>query len=310
MKVALVNNVRYSDTIKYVNGIKREFCHFYNGKITQFTFYDSLGNQTDDKFYDTSGNVTSRSTKNYIYGECGNILLVYSERTVFKKDSSSDTYTPDDIQRSYAIMTYDNDRLVSEVTYNLNDNGYDYDISSIYKKFLRFDSLGNLVEEESYFNNRHKYSKRLCFYDTNYRKIKEMSLDSAGVLQHSLSIAYNEQGNIIEELYESGTSIDTVQYQYDYGTDGKVLNRIVLSEDRKESTFNYYDSTGRLVKCCLYMGKQLYSLTIYTYNGDGEKIDEFNLNVCGCGYNHKELKLYKYFDGQLVEAIRIGGSIH
>jgi hypothetical protein len=137
-----------------------------------------------------------------------------------------------------------------------------------------------------------------------------MSLDSAGVLQHSLSIAYNEQGNIIEELYESGTSIDTVQYQYDYGTDGKVLNRIVLSEDRKESTFNYYDSTGRLVKCCLYMGKQLYSLTIYTYNGDGEKIDEFNLNVCGCGYNHKELKLYKYFDGQLVEAIRIGGSIH
>ena len=181
------------------NKLEQVMYNSYGKLLHKVTYkYDDKGNRTEEKDYDSNGKLTIRVT--YAHNEMGN----KTEENVFPSDN-----------KPYQIKYKYNDKgeQIEQV-----ENSKIEDIDIEVKLTTKYDSKGNKVEEENFFNDK-LTSKKLYKYDQKGNKIEESFIGFSTEPSKKTLYSYDNKNNLTE--------------LNDFDANNNLIKRIVYRNDEK-----------------------------------------------------------------------------
>ena len=153
-----------------------------------------------------------------------------------------------------------------------------------------YDSVGNLLKEESSTGNRIDYT-----YDSNGKLIKSVSKNpSLGISEEVTEYSYNNSGLLVEKTYGTvkvtytydrnenctkeeyflnGGDVASQIYKYTYNSNDDVIKRIMEFSNDTETTEYAYDDNGRVTSSTMTYISAFGGVTVgnstYTYDEYG-----------------------------------------
>lgn len=231
----------------YENGdIKSKKQKVKSGRNSKTT-YDKYGNILSNKITDENGKKSSDEYK-YAYDDNGNILKCTKISKSHYYGSGKTTVTSD--------YTYDKNGNKLTLKEKIN-NGFN--VKSTLTKW-EYDKKGNLIH---YTSNNDEIKESTYTYDTNGNKLSETNVYALDDRVRTKTWEYNTKGKVTSEKTDG---VENASYTYDksgnlillkqkstttsykYFSNGKVKNKIIESNDSKQSWS--YDENENLIKYC------------------------------------------------------------
>ena len=230
-----------SETYKYYsNGNKKEISNQafninYVFRIIFIKKYDSLGNIIEYTGYDNENSVMESIKTLNIYDSKANLIE--------KKESSLDIWSKSFVLTKNNTYKYDSNGNLIE------DNDLNKDGSLNSKKVYRYDSNGNLIEDNDLNKDGSLNSKKVYRYDSNGNLIEEFGRYPDGKFSHKLTYKYDSKGNKIEycNFNSDGSFSQKITYKYD--SNGKLIEEFTINTNINTIKETYtYDSKGNMIE--------------------------------------------------------------
>lgn len=150
----------------------------------QFVKFNNAGIKTEDNYYDTN----NKYMGNAVYYDYPNELY---NKTIFTdsigKISGYDIYQFDQKNNLVQFTSYDKNDLV------INSMNYEN-----IKSEIKYDSIGNKIEETIYNLDGEKDGKQTYKYNEKQQLIEAISYNNQNIASYKTSIKYDANNNIIE----------------------------------------------------------------------------------------------------------------
>ncbi len=200
--VKTVTEYCYDVKFKHGRPIKRKICYW------KVYHYDRRGNEISDSELDADGFYacdTNTHTHWYKYDSLGRIVLMYEEPT-FVSDSTIDT------SKGYAckfVNIYDGkgDKALQYFYGCYGDGGKIIQVLD-YKSLFKYDTSGNMIEQDDYENGKKLAEKIVDSYDDKGCLVKSILYYPIDTICWMNMSKYDSAGNEIEATHYEGTKFD------------------------------------------------------------------------------------------------------
>lgn len=287
----------------FVNGeinYRGEYTYNEFGKATSIVFYDEVGRVSSrtDQEYDSDGNLIQSSLTNG-QGQCE-----YTSKYEYYADGqlrkeATEYYQQDYPQKSTMTMYREDGQTEESVTV--------YTAGYIFKAFYSYDSENRITNRTEYFDDeesrRLEYSyvddtvTRLYYengfliqkniYDTEENLLESYRYDDKVPMLIEKDEYDSEKRPLHKTEYDQYTGEVTDEYVWEYDAAGNLLMHSNSIEGGTIALFieEYeYDTTGRLVSEKVinrYSNNEIYATTEYTFWEQGKMLSVFTFNGMG-----------------------------
>lgn len=150
---------------------------------------------------------------------------------------------------------------------------------------LKWDEVGDICEATTVYSDGRAYTY-LYERDSDGRILSAKGTDDTGEGASRAEYTYNENGDILTEVYHSINGEMTVNTTYEYDDKGNPISRKGIDID--ETYFNTYDGAGNLIR----KENEDGSRHEYTYDADGNMITRVYYNEDGMFSNTRHFTYY------------------
>ena len=210
------------------------------------------------------------------------------------------------------------DKELSNEYYHFNDNGFAIERNYGLKWIMKYDSLGNKIEQTVYNTRQDKtefiWSKKIWIYDKSSKLTEQNFYEKEGTLSQKVIYKYDLIGNLVEQaIYDKNGNIVT-KTLYTYDKDGKLIESLFYDKDGNNTgKFQYtYGKNGRILKENSYTKSSNTDYTmdkLYSYDINGNLSQKIEYRISSILYNGNKtikkwtgIESYKYNEkSELIE---------
>lgn len=217
-----------------------------SGNLITKTKTDDDGN-ININYYDDNDNLVEQ----FIWDEDENVSHIIMSYTAENKIKTKEEISPDG--KSNIVYSYsynDNDEL-NQISLNEFENGVlkkstNYDTENKITGYSQYYYNDNLLTKIEVFDANKKMTEYFMYeYDTNGNKTKYSSFTADSNLKRFTTFDYNDEEQLIKEIYYSSSNEIENYFIYEYYESGKIKTSTKYDLDGNEISKNYYEDTTK-----------------------------------------------------------------